>query len=298
MMHVILAGALALALPQQTDTTISARPGGRIEIDNYSGSVTIRPWNRNEVRIQASHSSRTEVDIDRSGSTISVDASGSNGPAEVRYTISVPKSFRVAIDGVSTDVDVSGLDGDVDASTVDGNVTVTTIAGRVNVESVSGLIRIEGVRGRVSASGTNQSLRLANISGDVDVEAVNGSISMTSIMSSNVSAETVNGDIVLGSTVRDGGSYQLATTNGNISMAMPEGANATVEVSTYSGKLVSSLPISTGRQRDGEYSFRVGSGSASIEIEAFSGTVRIVRPAELKDIKVVNKQKAQKHMQP
>jgi DUF4097 and DUF4098 domain-containing protein YvlB len=285
MMHLILAGALAVAM-QQTDTTIPARPGGRIEIDNHSGSVTVRAWTRNEVRIQASHDSRTEVEIDRSGSTISIDASGSSGPGDVRYTINVPRSFRVSVDGIGTDIDVSGTEGDIDLSTVDGDITVGNITGRVQAESVSGFIAISGVRGRVSASGTNEGLRLSNITGDLEVESVNGSISMMSIQSSSVTAETVNGDIVLGSSVNDGGSYSLSTTNGNIWMGVPEGTNATIDVSTYSGRLETSLPIRTDRRRSGEYSFRIGSGSASIEIESFSGNVRLVRPAELRDVAV------------
>lgn len=291
MLHLILAGALAVAMPQQTDTTISVRPGGRIEVDNYSGSVTIRPWSRNEVRIQASHSSRTEVEIDREGNTISVDASGPSGPVEVRYTINVPRSFRVSIDGVSTDIDVQGTEGEVNVSTVDGDVTVNSVNGRVNAESVSGFIRIDGVRGKVSASGTNQSVRLSNITGDVEVEAVNGSISLTGLQSSSVAAETVNGDILLNTTIEDGGSYELSTTNGNISMGVPEGANATIEVSTYSGKLETTLPIRTDRRKGGEYSFRIGAGSARIEIDAFAGNVRLVRPSELRDVPATTKTK-------
>lgn len=285
MLHLILAGAIAMALPQQTDTTLSVRPGGRLEVDNYAGSVTVRSWARNGVRIQATHSSQTEVEIDRAGSTISVDASARGGsPAEVHYTISVPRSFRVSVDGVNTDIDVQGIDADISVQTVEGDVTVKGVIGRVTAESISGFVTVEGVRGRVNASATNQSMRLSNIVGDLDVEAVNGSITMLNIESSSVHAETTNGGIILGTTIRDGGSYSMSTTNGTLAMGIANGTNATLEVSTFSGKLDTSFPLTVDKRRSGTYSFRLGSGGARISLEAFSGNVRLVRPEELKEI--------------
>src|SRR6476469_2562258 len=106
MLQLIVAGAMAFAMAQQTDTTITVRPGGRLEVDNYSGSVTVRSWNRNEVRVRATHDSRAEVEIEHRGSTVSVDASGQNGePTSVNYTITVPRNFRVNVDGVNTSID-------------------------------------------------------------------------------------------------------------------------------------------------------------------------------------------------
>lgn len=292
MLHFLIAGAIAMAVPQQTDTTLSVRPGGRLEVDNYAGSVTVRSWNRNDVRVQATHSARAEVEIDQTGNTVRIDAGGPSGPVTVRYTISVPKSFRVSVDGVDTDVDVEGIDGDINVETVEGDVTIRSINGRVQAESVSGFVTVDGVKGAVQVSATSESVRVSNVTGELQVEAVNGGISMTKIVSSHVMAETVNGSIVLGSTVEDGGAYSLSTTNGTITMAIPERTNASLEVSTFSGKLDTTLPLTMDKRKSGgSYSFRIGSGSARIEIEAFSGNVRLVRPDELRDTVPARKKK-------
>ncbi|MEO5511890.1 MAG: DUF4097 family beta strand repeat-containing protein [Longimicrobiales bacterium] len=284
MLHILIAGALALAAPQQTDTTFAVRSGGRLEVDNYGGSVTVRTWGRNEIRVQATHAQRTEVEIDQTGSTVSIDASAWNGNPEVVYVINVPRSFRVSIDGINTDASVEDLDGDVMIETVEGDITVRNVTGRVAVESVSGFVRVEGVRGRVSASSTNESIRLSGIVGEIDVKAVNGSISMLDIQSSNVSAETVNGAIALRSTIRDGGNYALSTTNGEIVIAIPDGTNASFETSTFSGRVESTMSLTLDRRKSGEQSFRIGNGSAHVALESFAGTVRLVKPAELKDV--------------
>src|SRR4051812_26949440 len=138
MFQLIVAGAMAVSMAQQTDTTFAVRANGRLEVDNFAGSVTVRSWARNEMRIQATHSSRTEIEIDRSGSTVSVDASSDHGPSTVTYTITVPRSYRVAVDGVNSDMDIADVDGEVTASTVQGDVTVRGVNARVSAESISG----------------------------------------------------------------------------------------------------------------------------------------------------------------
>ena len=42
------------ACAQQTDTTIAVQPNARIQIQNFAGSVRVRAWDRNAVRIVAS----------------------------------------------------------------------------------------------------------------------------------------------------------------------------------------------------------------------------------------------------
>jgi DUF4097 and DUF4098 domain-containing protein YvlB len=282
MLNVILAGALALAAPQRTDTTFAVQPGGRLEVDNYSGAVTVRSWQRNEIRIQATHGSDTEIEIDHSARSVAVDVSMSRGlPDAVNFVITVPQTFRVSVDGVNTSADIEGIGDDVSVETVNGNVTVRDVTGRVNVEAVSGLVTVERVNGRVTASSTNQGLRISAITGDIHAEAVNGSIDMRGVESSSVSAETINGGILLDGALRDGGSYTLSTTNGGITLAVPAGTNAVIDASTFNGRFDTSLPLQLDARRSGSYTFNLGTGSARIRLESFAGTIRLVRPAEL-----------------
>ena len=281
----LIAGLIAMAAPaQNTDTTFAMRAGSHLLVESDVGSVKVRSWNRNEVRVQARHTSRTEVEIDRSSSVVSIEASTRNGGrAEVDYTITVPRSFVISIEGANTEVDIEGIDGDVSVETLAGGIDIRNVAGYVQAESVSGFINVDGIRGRVSVSTSNQGVRVTNVTGDVDAEAINGSITLLGLQSTRVSAETVNGGITIGSTVRDGGSYTAATTNGSITMAIPEGTSASVETSTFSGSTQASFPITLDRRGGGNITFRLGGGSAKIELEAFSGSIRFVRPSELKD---------------
>ena len=61
-MLLTLAALAALALPQ-TDTTIAVRPGVRLDVNNFGGSITVKGWNQSTVRVQADHSSHDEIEI-------------------------------------------------------------------------------------------------------------------------------------------------------------------------------------------------------------------------------------------
>jgi hypothetical protein len=63
-------------------------------------------------------------------------------------------------------------------------------------------------------------------------------------------------------------------------VAVPQRANATLEVSTYSGGIDSSFPITLKKLRSKRYSIQLGTGSAQLELESFQGTIYLRRPGE------------------
>ena len=282
----VLAGLLAMAaapMPQQqTDTTFSVRSGSRIEVETFGGTITVRTWNRDQVRVQAQHGRRDVIDIDARGSSVRVEAEGYMGVAkDVAFTLTVPRSSHIEASGVETDIDVEGVTGDVDAETVQGNVRVVGGA-RLKLESVEGDLHVAGARGRVQASTVNRGIYVTDVVGDLDLETVNGPIVVTKAQASNVDAATVNGRIVYDGTIRDGGDYALATHNGAIWLIVPSGTNASVSVSTFNGELDTTFDIPkldiSGRNRS--YNFLLGSGKARIDLETFGGDINLRRPGE------------------
>jgi DUF4097 and DUF4098 domain-containing protein YvlB len=278
----LLVASMSGAAQQQFDTTFSVRAGSRIEVETFGGSITVRSWNRNEVRVQAQHGRRDAIEVDARGSSVRVEAEGYMGVAkDVRFTLTVPRSAHIEASGVETDIDVEGVTGDVDAETVRGTIRVIG-GGRLKLESVEGDLLIDGARGRVQASTVNRGIRVKNVVGDLDVETVNGPIVMEDVQASAVDASTVNGRIVYDGTIRDGGDYSLATHNGAIWVIVPSGTNASVTVSTFNGELDTSFEIprfdSNARQRS--YNFVLGNGKARLDLETFGGDINLRRPGE------------------
>jgi DUF4097 and DUF4098 domain-containing protein YvlB len=277
----LLIGLLSATL-QHSDTTVSVRANARLELDNFGGSIRVRTWDRNQVRVRAEHGRRDWVSVSASGSVVRVEAESRNGIAHtVDYEITVPAAMSLDLSGNDTSIDVEGVRGEVDAETVQGNVTVSGGSGRVRLESVQGQIILRNARGRIDVSTVNRGIYLTDVTGDVVAETVNGPIVMEGVQASTVDAATVNGTILYDGAIRDGGDYLMSTHNGSIWLVVPNGTNANVNVSTFNGKLDASFPISlkesTNRKR---FSFALGSGSAQIDLETFGGDVRFRRPGE------------------
>ena len=277
-----LATFAALALAQQTDTTVPVRSGARLEISNYGGEIAVKTWSRNAVRVVADHSSRDRISVDASDLVVRVKADpGRRGPSQIDYAVTVPAWMALNLSGVYTDIKVDGAQNEITAETVQGEITVLGGSGNVSLKSVMGAVTLEKARGRIALSSVNEEVRATDISGDLTAETVNGDVTLIQIESANAEANTVNGDITYDGTIKDGGRYRFGTHDGDVRVSVPEKANVSVSVSTFNGDFSACFPVQlTGRTKH-RFSFTIGSGSARLELESFSGDIRICRPGQL-----------------
>lgn len=279
----LLVGLLAATMvQQQTDTTFEVKANSRVSIETFGGEINVKTWNRNAIRVQATHGRRDVIEIDVRGTSVQIEAEGRVGPAiDVVFNITVPTSASLEMSGVHTAITTEGTTGDVDAETVQGSIRVVG-GGRLKLESVEGEITVDRARGRVSANTVNRGIRISNVVGDVEAETVNGPISLRNVQAANVDLATVNGRILYDGAIRDGGDYAIASHNGGVWVVVPDKTNVTVSVTTFNGQLNSTLPITlrgeTGTQR--RMNFVFGSGSARLDIESFGGDINLRRPGE------------------
>jgi DUF4097 and DUF4098 domain-containing protein YvlB len=281
MITILVAGVLALgALQQQTDTTLAVQAGGTLEVHSFGGRVTVRSWDRSQVRIRATHSDGTRVQVRQRGNDVRVDATGRGGMpvTNVRFDVLVPRSYNIRMEGVNLSADVEGIRGAVQVGNVEGSLNLRDIAGNVTVESVSGPLRIDNVTGRISATAVNQNVQVSRARGPLSVETVNGSVVIRDADTDNVNLSTINGFIEYDGAVRDGGRYFLATHNGRITMSVPAQANARITITATTGKVEAAFPVSFSTSGDERFAFSIGTGSARVELESFNGTIRLVRP--------------------
>jgi DUF4097 and DUF4098 domain-containing protein YvlB len=281
MLTTIIGGvALSLALVQQTDTLLAVRPDARLHVSGMGGQVVVRTWDRQQMRVVAEHSSRDRIEIKSVGSVVRVEAKSRHGaPRVVDFTITIPVSMDVEIDGTYMDADVQGVQGTVTVETVQGDVVVQGGARFVTVHSVQGDVEVRDARGQVRAETVNGQVHVANVVGEVSAETVNGDMALERIDAQSVEAVTVNGEITYDGTIRDGGRYWFNTHNGDVTVTVPERANVTVTVSTFSGDFESDFPVTITGTRDKRFSFTLGNGSARLELESFGGSIRLQRPS-------------------
>ena len=291
MVTLALAGlVLAAAAPQraefQTDTTVTVSAGTRLSLQNVVGDVIVKTWDRAQVRIQASHSSRSRIGVDLSKQVLRLQPRSSSQTggwgSMVDYQLTVPASMPIDIEGMGADVRIEGTRAPVKVNTVEGNITVTGGTDLVLV-TVNGKISAAGARGRVELRSVSEDVTASDVAGELTVEAVSGDIHLTRVDGRRVEAQTVSGDVTFEGALRSDGTYSLSTHSGDIAFAVPEGASALISTAIVDGDVSASfnLPASERASRRRQ-SFRLGGGGATIELETFSGNIHLVRPNEIR----------------
>ena len=244
----------------QTDQTVDVSRGTRLALESLSGTVMVRAWDKDVVRVQARHSTATHVSVRNVKSTLSVQSESERGPAgNVDYDISVPRWMPVSIEVTYDDITIRGGRGSVKA------------------ESVEGKVIVDGAKGRLEASSVNDLIRIENAVAEISVETTNGGITLGRVESSMVEATTVNGNIAYDGSIADDGHYSLSTHNGDILVALPERSNVTFDVRTYNGSFSSELPVKGNAppRRGGHALYTLGTGSARMELESFGGSIKV-----------------------
>ena len=281
-MNALVMGALVvMGMVQQTDTVIPLQGAKTLAVETPGGSIVITGWDRNEVRIQAEHSHRSFVDVRRTrgGERISVEADASRGPATiVDFRISVPRSVGVELEGMYTDITVEGMNGTVSAETLQGDVTVRGGRGSVKVSSTTGKVLVDGAQGKIEVETAADDIRFVNVQGDVVAESAGGDILFENARATSVDVGTTGGRISYEGTVTGTGSYFFGAHGGSVTMILPEGTAASLNLATVHGSITTNLTGETQRLKGGErHKLEVGGGGALVEIETFAGRIAVMR---------------------
>jgi DUF4097 and DUF4098 domain-containing protein YvlB len=267
----------------RTDQTVDVVKGTRLVLSNNAGEVVVRSWDREQVRVQATHNERATVDVASADSTLRIRSRAARGPAGlVDYQLTVPRWMAVNLSGTYLESTIEGTTAEVTVESVHGNIRVVGGSGNINLRSVEGIITVDKAAGNVRATTINEGIRLADISGDVYAETTNGDIEVQNAQTSSLEISTVNGDVTFNGTMRDAGSYRLTTHGGDIRLGLGGVNNATVFVRTFQGDFRADFPIQlpegqSAREGSKRFNFTLGSGSARIELQTFNGDITLAR---------------------
>jgi len=221
--------------------TYSLPPGGRFEINNINGGITVQPSDGRQVEVRVERTARASTDeaaramlegvvmgetvspdrvrIDTggagSGSRISI---GRNG-VSLAYHVLVPSNLTMSFETMNGGIRLTGLDGLTTATTTNGGITGERLSGGVKATTVNGGIRLEmvSVSDDIEVSSTNGGVRLEvprDTRATLDARCVNGGITVDSELSVNATEQSRR---TLTGALNGGGSrIAAATVNGGI----------------------------------------------------------------------------------
>jgi hypothetical protein len=117
------------------------------------------------------------------------------------------------------------------------------------------------------------------VRGEVDVESSSNNIVLEGVDAGAVRAQSVAGAIEFRGPLRPGGTYELTTHSGPISVFPTGAVDAEVSVAAVQGDFECEFPyVPRGPHRRGIVSFVLGKGAARLDVQSFGGRIRLARP--------------------
>lgn len=213
---------------------------GRLSLENINGTVEVTTWDKNEIRIDGEKSAKTEEELKLID--LKIDLSDTHAAIKVK----LPKR-QGGFWGINN----------IRAS-VRFKVTVPATAVCEKLETVNAGLTLDGLRGPVNAETVNGGIHATNLGGSAKLETVNGSIraDFAAIAADQkISAETVNGKIVI---------------------RVPKNAGLTFHAETVNGGIDCDFPIElVGKKHRHELSGRIGDGRATLNTETVNGSIHL-----------------------
>lgn len=288
---------LSLSIGQAlADTPINlshdALPNARVSISNVKGEVTVSAWDRNEVQVTGRLGEGAKplaIEGSNSSMNIKVESQGKSGwlnfgsdtsMGSSKLDVRVPRGASLDVEVVSAPMNIDGIDGGtIKVNTVSGKARINARSPNVDANAVSGSIELAGSADKVSLQTVSGDILAPNVGSEADLQTVSGRIRVNGGPWRKLNLSTVSGDVQLGGGLAPNGSFDVDSMSGDVQVQVPSNLSATIKASTFSGDLRSDFgTVQKGDHGPGsELHATAGSGSGKMNIETFSGDLRIRR---------------------
>jgi len=226
---------------QHCEVRESTLPTGPLAVDaGDNGGIAVEAWDRNEIRVRAVV--RGTARTEERAREIAAGVQVQSGGGRVSAT-GPDRDNRREWWSVSYRINVPRRS-DLDLNANNGGITITGVTGNIKFDTTNGGVRLTDLAGRVNGSTRNGGL-------------------------------TVN----LGGSRWDGDGIDVETSNGGVTVAVPDGYNAQLETRTVNGGFRSDIPLTI----QGELSSRrgistqLGSGGPTVRVRTTNGGLKIGR---------------------
>lgn len=139
-------------------------------------------------------------------------------------------------------------------------------------------------RSNLSLKTNNGGIGISDVSGRLEFSALNGGVSLRRV-GGNVKGATTNGglNVELSGERWDGEALDVNTTNGGVSISIPENYSAHLETGTVNGHLKVDFPVTVQGDITRELAVNLGSGGPTVRAMTTNGGVKIRRSQGAKE---------------
>jgi DUF4097 and DUF4098 domain-containing protein YvlB len=269
------------------------KEGGRIDLDNFNGSVEITGWDRETVDITGQKYASTEdllqaikIDIVPSPDSVrirTVRPVERRGNMGARYILRVPR--RVVLDRIMSSnggIRVNGIEGDARLRSSNGSINISDLRGALEANTSNAGIEIRQLEGSANLRTSNGSIRVDRVRGAFEAVTSNAGIEarLTEIDPARpIRVETSNGNINVTLEQMRGHELRATSSNGSITIRLPESTAAAVRARTSNSSITSDFDVLVkgGLKSKTRLEGTIGDGAGLLDIGTSNGSIRLLR---------------------
>jgi len=170
---------------------------------------------------------------------------------------------------------------DLDAKVADGNLSAQDLTGKVQVHAGDGSVELDNIKGDVHLVAADGSVNLHNAVGTIDARGSDGNMKIDGQFTM-VQVETSDGslDFTLAPGSQLTSASQIKSSDGRVSIRLPQSLSADMDVATGDGHLNCTLPLTMdhydSKESGGHHLHgHLNSGGVPFSIRASDGNVSI-----------------------
>lgn len=248
-------------------------------LDSTNARVTLRRSDDTQLRVRFEQDGREQgaVQAVQEGTILRI----SHQPApcffcddDVMYELDVPDNIQVDVRSITGDIEAHELVGTLSLASQSGNIDIFSLTGKLSANSSSGNIHIKDASLEdTSLETTSGEIDFSGSTGQLLARTVSGNIQLHNDSASPFSVSTASGDIDLKG--QPAVASDVTSISGDIDIKLSPESSVSLDLSTVSGELKSTLELSELSQTDQSLRGKMGTGEIPLIVHTTSGDVHV-----------------------
>lgn len=268
------------------------KPGGRVSVDTFNGSIEILSWEKNTVQITGTKYAAREEDLKDMKIETKADAGSvqirtvrplsRRGNMGAKYFLRVPQ--RVELDTIHSSngtIRVEDIDGNARLDTSNATIRMRKVHGRVDAKTSNGAIEGDDLVGEAVLRTSNGAIRMSRVQGGVEATTSNGSIQVAVSKpkpGQPLRFESSNGSLDLVIAELANNEVRASTNNSSITLRVPASIKALLRASTSNSSITSDLDVVTrGTIGKNHLEGEINGGGPLIQLSTSNGSIKVLK---------------------
>ena len=249
---VCVSSATARADDWSKTYTLTGKPD--LRVDTSDANIRVTTWGQNTIQAKVT---ATRYKIGEGGIHIDEHQNGNSVEIDVRYP---HHGVTIDIGNHRVDIEIQmPREGRVDLHTGDGKIELANFQGEMQLRSGDGSQEIDSVDGKLHATTGDGHIRANGRFDELELKTGDGRVEARALGGSRVAT-----------------SWRLETGDGSVSLELPDGLAADVELHTGDGHIDLDMPVTTeGKLRENEVHGKLNGGGNLLVIHTGDGSIHL-----------------------